>query len=252
MPNELYPPEALADEEPRYLRRQKPVEDSPPQIRPPQLARVSPLARLPAPASCAGRRLVYVGARFFLFSPRVALASTTRSKSPAITTSAALRSPRNSRRISARASCGFRSMRAAQSLEAIPWVAQASVERALPNRHSRRTHRAHACRLPAHWQSTRPGGRTAASSWIARLKAISIFRWSPALTRPCRVADREKRMRLFVDVHERDRLGASRRERPGQRSGSGRRAGSARHAHRPARPRRSKRPFSCVSATAIS
>src|SRR5579863_5960503 len=71
---EVYPPEALADEEPRYLRRQKPVE-----IRRRKFGRRNWPAyrRWLFAGACVlgGGWLVYAGARFFLFSPRVALAS---------------------------------------------------------------------------------------------------------------------------------------------------------------------------------
>src|ERR1700729_3587092 len=71
---EVYPPEALADEEPRYLRRQKPVE-----IRRRKFGRKSwPAYRrwlLAGASLIAGGWLVYSGTRFFLSSPRVALAS---------------------------------------------------------------------------------------------------------------------------------------------------------------------------------
>jgi cell division protein FtsQ len=129
---EVYPPEALADEEPRYLRRQKPLE-----IRRRKFGRNWPAYRrwlLAGAGILAGGWLVYGGARFFLFSPRVALASEdqievtgNRYVSRAIVTEkfapdfgrSVLQVPLEARRA---------------SLEAIPWVEQASVERALPNR----------------------------------------------------------------------------------------------------------------------
>src|ERR1700693_2100496 len=70
---EVYPPEALADEEPRYLRRQKPVE-----IRRRKFGRHWTAYRrwlLAGAGLLAGGWLGYAGARFFLLSPRVALAS---------------------------------------------------------------------------------------------------------------------------------------------------------------------------------
>ncbi len=130
---ELYPPEALADEEPRYLRRQKPVE-----IRRRKFGRRNWPAyrRWLFAGACllGGGWLVYVGARFFLFSPRIALASEdqievtgNRYVSRALVTEkfapdfgkSILQVPLDARRA---------------SLEAIPWIEQASVERALPNR----------------------------------------------------------------------------------------------------------------------
>ena len=130
---ELYPPEALADEEPRYLRRQKPVE-----IRRRKFGRHNwPAYRrwlLAGASLLAGGWLIYGGTRFFLFSPRVALASEdqievtgNRYVSRSLITEkfapdfgrSILEVPLDARRA---------------SLEAIPWIEQASVERALPNR----------------------------------------------------------------------------------------------------------------------
>src|ERR1700679_2550286 len=71
---EVYPPEALADEEPRYLRRQKPVE-----IRRRKFGRKSwPAYRrwlLAGAGILAGGWLVYGSTRFFLYVPRAAVAS---------------------------------------------------------------------------------------------------------------------------------------------------------------------------------
>jgi cell division protein FtsQ len=130
---EVYPPEALADEEPRYLRRQKPVE-----IRRRKFGRRSwPAYRrwlLAGASLLAGGWLIYSGTRFFLFSPRVALASEdqievtgNRYVSRSVITEkfapdfgrSILQVPLDARRA---------------SLEDIPWIEQASVERALPNR----------------------------------------------------------------------------------------------------------------------
>lgn len=129
---EVYPPEALADEEPRYLRRQKPLE-----VRRRKFGRSWPAYRrwlLAGVVVLGGGLLVYGGARFFLFSPRVALASEDQIEvagnryvgRSVITEKFAsdfgrsiLRVPLETRRA---------------ELEAIPWIEQASVERALPNR----------------------------------------------------------------------------------------------------------------------
>ncbi len=130
---ETYQPEALADEEPRYLRRQKPLE-----IRRRKFGRRSwqlykrVLAGGAAAAVCGW--LIYETAHFFLYSPRVVLARpdqievtgnhhvarravlekffTDRGRS-------VLRVPLAERR---------------RAIEEIPWVEQASVERILPNR----------------------------------------------------------------------------------------------------------------------
>ncbi len=129
---EVYPPEALADEEPRYLRRQKPVE-----IRRRKFGRGNwPAYRrwlLAGAGLVAGGWLAYGAARFFLFSPRVELVSEeqievsgNRYVSRSVITEkfapdlgkSVLRVPLDARRA---------------ALEAIPWIEQASVERVLPN-----------------------------------------------------------------------------------------------------------------------
>jgi cell division protein FtsQ len=129
---ELYPPEVVADEEPRYLRRQKPLE-----IRRRKFGRSSwPAYRrwmLAGLGVVAGGWLAYGAARFFLFSPRVELASDEQIEvtgnhfvsRAAITEKFAsdlgksvLRVPLDARRA---------------ALETIPWVSEASVERVLPN-----------------------------------------------------------------------------------------------------------------------
>lgn len=130
---EVYPPEAVADEEPRYLRRQKPLE-----IRRRKFGNKNwPAYRrwlLAGASLLAGGGLVYGGARFFLFSRRVELVSeeqievsgnryVSRSMIAEMFTPdlgrSVLRVPLEERRA---------------ELQAIPWIAQASVERALPNR----------------------------------------------------------------------------------------------------------------------
>jgi cell division protein FtsQ len=130
---EIYPPEVLADEEPRYLRRQKPLE-----VRRRKFGRRNwPAYRrwlLAGAVLIAGGGLVYSGSRFFLFSPRLALASEdqidvagNRYVSRSVITEkfagdfgrSILRVPLEARRA---------------DLETIPWVEQVSVERDLPNR----------------------------------------------------------------------------------------------------------------------
>jgi cell division protein FtsQ len=130
---DVYPPEALADEEPRYLRRQKPVE-----IRRRKFGRRSwPAYRrwlLAGAGLLAGGWLVYGSARFFLYSPRVALASgdqieVTGNRYVARTVITDTFTPDFGRSV---LEVPLAARRA--SLEAIPWVEQATIERALPNR----------------------------------------------------------------------------------------------------------------------
>jgi cell division protein FtsQ len=129
---DTYPSEALADEEPRYLRRQKPLE-----IRRRKFARGSwPTYRkwLIAGAGLITMAAVgYHGTRFFLYSPEVALANYDQieitgnhyvsraaiaEKFAADLGRSAVRVPLNVRR---------------ESIEAIPWIAQAATLRTLPS-----------------------------------------------------------------------------------------------------------------------
>jgi cell division protein FtsQ len=130
---DVYPPEALADDEPRYLRRQKPLE-----IRRRKFGRKSwPAYRrwtLIVVAIGAAGFLSYRGIRFLLFSPTVEFAGSyqveitgnqfvgraliTEVFSPDMGKSI-LRVPLDARR---------------NEIEAIPWVQEAAVERTLPDR----------------------------------------------------------------------------------------------------------------------
>jgi cell division protein FtsQ len=130
--SETYPSEALADEEPRYLRRQKPLE-----IRRRKFARGSwQIYRrwlLAGVGVLAAGSVAYQGTRFFLYSPVVKLANYDQIEitgnhyvnRAAITEKFAndvgksvLRVPLDARR---------------EAIEAIPWIAQARAERTLPN-----------------------------------------------------------------------------------------------------------------------
>jgi cell division protein FtsQ len=130
---EVYPPEALADDEPRYLRRQKPLE-----IRRRKFGRKSwPAYRrwtLIAAAIVGAAFVSYYSFRFLLFSPSVEFAGSYQVEisgnqfvgRAAITDvfssdmgKSVLRVPLDARR---------------KQIEAIPWVAAATVERTLPDR----------------------------------------------------------------------------------------------------------------------
>ena len=130
---ELYPPEALADDEPRYLRRQKPLE-----IRRRKFGRKSwPAYRrwtLIGVGILVAGFIAFEGARFLLFSPSIEFAGLEQIEitgnhfvsRPAITDPFAadlgksiLRVPLDARR---------------KAVESIPWVQEATVERALPDR----------------------------------------------------------------------------------------------------------------------
>jgi cell division protein FtsQ len=130
---EVYPPEALADDEPRYLRRQKPLE-----IRRRKFGRKSwPAYRrwtLTAVGLAAAGFLGYHGILFLLFSPSVEFAGSyqvettgnqfvgraalTEVFSPDLGKSI-FRVPLDARR---------------KEIESIPWVQGATVERTLPDR----------------------------------------------------------------------------------------------------------------------
>lgn len=130
---ELYPQEVLADEEPRYLRRQRPVE-----IRRRKFGRRTWSAyrrwMLVSAGVLAGGLLSFQTARFLLFSPPVQLAGLDQievsgNRYVSTSTVADAFSPDLGKSI-LRIPLGVRR----SSLESIPWVAQASVERVLPNR----------------------------------------------------------------------------------------------------------------------
>ncbi len=123
------------------------------------------------------------------------------------------------------------------ALEAIPWVAQASVA-------------ARAARIALRVELTErtPVAFLRAGNQLALVDADGIILDRPlegdfhfpvvsGFDETMPLADRAKRMRLFVEFMKEIDLGASGRERPGQRSGSHRRAGSSRGARRPSRPR---------------
>jgi cell division protein FtsQ len=130
---EAYPPEALAEEEPRYLRRQKPVE-----IRRKRFGRRSwgQFKRwvVLVPSMILGGAILYVTVHFFLFSPKVILAHPDQilitgnhyvsrtailEKFIADRNHSVLRVPLDERR---------------RAIAEVPWVEQATVERLLPNR----------------------------------------------------------------------------------------------------------------------
>lgn len=128
---EIYPPEALADEEPRYLRRQKPLEIRRRKFNRRNWTAVRRWSAVSATV-CAVASVAYAGVHFLLYSPSVQLASLDQIQingnhyvaGAAITEKFAgdlgksvVRIPLDERRA---------------ALEAIPWVQQASVQRVLP------------------------------------------------------------------------------------------------------------------------
>jgi len=194
---EPYPSEALADAERRYLRRQKPVE-----IRRRRFGRKGwPAVRrwmgVTLATVCASF-LLYQGARFFLFSPSVELnsydqievfgnhfvsrAAVTERFAPDLGQSV-LRVPLEDRRA---------------ALETIPWVAQAGVQRALPNR------------IRIELTERTPVAFLRSAAGLALVDAHGVILERPleaefrfpvvaGLTEAMPPAEREQRMRLFVD-----------------------------------------------------
>jgi len=127
------PADALAEEEPKYLRRQKPVE-----IRKRKFSRKTwPLYRrvlVGGIAALAGGLLLYEAGQYFLFSPGVML-----ERAEQIEIAGNRFVPRDAivEKFSAdmgrsvvRISLGERR----KALESLPWVEQAGVQRVLPNR----------------------------------------------------------------------------------------------------------------------
>jgi cell division protein FtsQ len=195
--SELYPPEALADSERRYLRRQKPVE-----IRRRRFGRRGwPAVRRwiwVVAATVCSALLLYQGARFFLFSPSVELTSydqievfgnhyVTRAavteRFAADLGQSILRVPLDERRV---------------ALEAIPWVAQAGVQRALPNR------------IRVELTERTPVAFLRTGSGLALVDAHGVILDRPlegefrfpviaGLTEATPRPQREQRMRMFVD-----------------------------------------------------
>ena len=130
---ETYRPELLADEEPRYLRRQKPVE-----IRRKKFAgrgwsfyrRVAILSV----AGIAGVAVVVAGVRFLLYSPQFALAKPEQidlNGNKIVTREAVLKQFLRDRNKSV---LQIPLDKRRSELEQLPWVESASVQRILPNR----------------------------------------------------------------------------------------------------------------------
>ena len=130
---DAYPQEALVDEEPRYLRRQKPVEIKRRKFGKRAWKLYSRVAVIVS-AAAVGAWILYAAGNFLLASPELALVHPGQielngtqhvSRASALEVFApdrgrsVLRIPLDLRR---------------RQLEAIPWVARASVRRALPNR----------------------------------------------------------------------------------------------------------------------
>ena len=195
--SEIYQQEALADAERRYLRRQKPVE-----IRRRRFGRSGwPAVRrwiaISVGAVCAVAG-IYFSARFLLFSPAVKLAAYDQIEvigshyvSPAAVNErfasdlgqSILRVPLEARR---------------QALEAIPWVAQAVVQRALPNRIRVEI----AERAPVAFLRTTAGLALVDAYGVILerpLEAEFHFPVIAGLSEAVPLAQREQRMKMFLD-----------------------------------------------------
>jgi cell division protein FtsQ len=195
--SEVYQHEALADAERRYLRRQKPVE-----VRRRRFGRRGwPAVRrwMAIGATSLGAvAAAYFGARFFLFSPTVRLAAydqievvgnhyvtravVTERFAPDVGQSI-LRVPLENRRA---------------SLESIPWVAQVSVQRALPN-HIRVELTE---RVPVAFLRTTAGLALVDAQGVILERPLEgefHFPVVTGLSEAVPPAQREQRMRMFLD-----------------------------------------------------
>ena len=194
------------------------------------------------------RVLAYDGGHFLLTSPEMALIHPEQ-----------IAIARQSLRFAARACCEIFAADRGRSvlriplderrrqIEAIPWVEQATVRRALPQSHRSGNRRAHAHRFLARGQRYGAGRRARRDPRPARSRAISIFRWSPASTRTCRWTTASSACSFSAGFTQQIESARAGRARSGERSGSLRRARFARHAHGFAgRWRRGPRPDSAM------
>jgi cell division protein FtsQ len=195
--SELYQHEALADEERRYLRRQKPVE-----VRRRRFGRRGwpAVRRWMAIGSTAVGAVAaaYFGARFFLYSPTVKLAAydqievvgnhyvprnVVTERFASDLGQSILRVPLQARR---------------QALEAIPWVAQVAVQRTLPSRiRVEITERA-----PVAFLRTTAGLALVDAHGVILerpLEAEFHFPVVTGLSEAVPLAQREQRMKMFLD-----------------------------------------------------
>lgn len=131
--SESYPPELLSDEEPRYLRRQKPLE-----IRRRKSSRRSwPFYRralVAGGAILAGGWFIHLTTNFLLYSPRMILARPDQIElvgNHYVSRTAVLEKFYPDR---GRSVLRVPLAKRRRTLEEIPWVEQASVERVLPDR----------------------------------------------------------------------------------------------------------------------
>jgi cell division protein FtsQ len=197
MSPEVYPPEVLADDEPRYLRRQKPLE-----IRRRKFGRKSwPAYRrwtLIGAAILGLGVLSYRGIRFLLFSPTVEFAGSyqveitgnqfvgraaiTEVFSPDMGKSV-LRVPLDVRR---------------KAIESIPWVQAATVERTLPDRIRVEVIE----RTPVAFLRTGSELQLVDASGVVLERPLEAGFHFPVISgfeEATPVADRKARMALFVD-----------------------------------------------------
>ena len=177
MDAEAYPQEVLADEEPKYLRRQKPLE-----IKRRKFGRKAWKTYLRVTLwAAAGIAGAVRGVRMRTFS--------------AVLAGMALLHPdqvehrREPLRFRRERASKFLRPTAAKSvlriplderraqLEAMPWVEQATVRRALPNRIRRRNLGAHSVAFLARGERSGAGGRARRDPRAAARRAIFIFRW---------------------------------------------------------------------------
>ena len=192
------PADALAEEEPQYLRRQKPVE-----IRKRKFSRKAwPMYRRVLAGGIAALAvgwMLYEAAHYFLYSPSVMLTSAEQIEDRG----QPLRSTRRDRR---KIFGGYGPQRGARSaggapqgaLEAIPWVEQARRAARAAQPDPRRNHGTHSRGVPAHRERTCAGG---AHGVILERPAEGEFRFPvvSGIAESMPREEREKRMKLTCE-----------------------------------------------------
>ena len=228
MDAEAYPQEVLADEEPKYLRRQKPLE-----IKRRKFGRKAWSTYLRVAVwivgGAAGSWAAYELGHFLLASPEMALVHPEQVVLTGTTTWRPRACSRFSRRTAARASCAFRSTSGAGSSKRFrgssrpPCGGRCRTESKSKSRSGRRSHLCASASDMALVDRARRDPRTPARRQFPFSGGDRNRRGHGA--RRSRAAHA-----AFLRLRAADRSGARGRARPGQRSGSFGRARCARHA----------------------
>ena len=130
-----YRPKLLTEEEPRYLRRQKPVEIRRKKFGGQELVLLSPRCDFERGRELLSIAAVIEGVRFLLYSPQFALLKPDQiDLTGNHIVSARGGTPTIFARPQSQRAAAFRSTSAAAHWKQLPWVESASVQRILPNR----------------------------------------------------------------------------------------------------------------------